>query len=50
MDQGMNEELRQRLRELGVIKGVQALTARPPRPSFAIEDLVELGIILLNLW
>ncbi len=37
----MNEELRQRLRELGVIKGVHALAARPPRPSFAIEDLVE---------
>lgn len=39
----MNEELRRRLRELGVMKGVRtlALASRTPRPRLAIEDLVE---------
>lgn len=36
----MREDLRRRLRELGVVKGVRELQAREPRRSHAIEDLV----------
>lgn len=36
----MREDLRRRLRELGVVKGVRELQARGSRPATAIEDLV----------
>ena len=36
----MREDLRRRLRELGVVKGVRELRTLEPRPSTAIEDLV----------
>ncbi len=36
----MREDLRRRLRELGVVKGVRKLQAQASRPSTAIEDLV----------
>jgi uncharacterized protein YprB with RNaseH-like and TPR domain len=37
----MRDDLRQRLRELGVVRGVGELAAQPPRPAVAIEDIVE---------
>jgi len=36
----MREDLRRRLRELGVVKGVRALQAQESAPATAIEDLV----------
>ena len=36
----MREDLRRRLRELGVVKGVRELQARESGPTYAIEDLV----------
>jgi uncharacterized protein YprB with RNaseH-like and TPR domain len=36
----MRDDLRQRLRELGVVRGVQELATPPPSHRFAIEDLV----------
>jgi uncharacterized protein YprB with RNaseH-like and TPR domain len=36
----MSEDLRKRLRELGVVRGVRELAALPPRRRVAIEDLV----------
>ncbi len=36
----MRKNVRQRLRDLGVIKGVRELATLPPRPRVAIEDLV----------
>ena len=36
----MREDLRRRLRELGVVKGVRELQAQDAGRSFAIEDLV----------
>ncbi|MEA3339153.1 MAG: ribonuclease H-like domain-containing protein [Chloroflexota bacterium] len=37
----MPKDLRRRLRELGVVKGVRALKTLPARPRVAIEDLVD---------
>jgi len=37
----MRDDLRQRLRELGVVRGVRELAAQPARPAVAIEDIVE---------
>ena len=36
----MRADIRQRLRELGVVKGVCELATLPPRPHVSIEDLV----------
>jgi hypothetical protein len=36
----MRDDLRQRLRDLGVVKGVRELATLPARPAVAIEDLV----------
>jgi uncharacterized protein YprB with RNaseH-like and TPR domain len=36
----MRSDIRRRLRQLGVVKGVRELAALPPRPRVAIEDLV----------
>jgi uncharacterized protein YprB with RNaseH-like and TPR domain len=36
----MRENLRRRMRELGVVKGARELATLPPRPRVAIEDLV----------
>ncbi len=36
----MRDDLRRRLRELGVVQGVRELATRPPRPQTAIEDLM----------
>ncbi|MBE9507594.1 MAG: ribonuclease H-like domain-containing protein, partial [Chloroflexi bacterium] len=36
----MREDLRRRLRELGVVQGVRELATLPPRRRVAIEDLV----------
>ncbi len=36
----MRKNVRQRLRDLGVVKGVRELATLPPRPRVAIEDLV----------
>lgn len=36
----MREDLKRRLRELGVVQGVRELQAQPSRPARAIEDLV----------
>jgi uncharacterized protein YprB with RNaseH-like and TPR domain len=34
------DDLRRRLQELGVVRGVQGLAAQQPRPAVAIEDIV----------
>jgi uncharacterized protein YprB with RNaseH-like and TPR domain len=36
----MGDDLRRRLRELGVVRGVRELAAQPPRRAVAIEDIV----------
>jgi uncharacterized protein YprB with RNaseH-like and TPR domain len=36
----MRDDLRRRLRELGVVRGVRELAAQPPRREVAIEDIV----------
>ena len=36
----MRADLRQRLRELSVVKGARELATLPPRPHVSIEDLV----------
>jgi uncharacterized protein YprB with RNaseH-like and TPR domain len=36
----MRDDLRQRLRDLGVVRGVRELATQKPRPAVAIEDLV----------